>query len=30
MNDLEIYSCPAPFEDKMQKVWDVYLRVKKG
>lgn len=28
--DLEIYSCPAPFEDKMQKVWDLYQRVKKA
>lgn len=28
-NDLEIYSCPTPFEDKMQKVWDVYLKAKK-
>lgn len=28
-DDLEIYSCPAPFEDKMQKVWDVYLRARK-
>ena len=28
--NLEIYSCPAPFEDKMQKVWDLYLRVKKA
>lgn len=27
--DLEIYSCPAPFADKMQKVWDVYLRARK-
>ena len=28
-NDLEIYSCPAPFDDKMQKVWNVYLKAKK-
>ena len=28
--DLEIFSCQAPFEDKMQKVWDLYLRVKKA
>lgn len=28
-NDLEIYSCPAPFEDKMQKVWDIYLKARK-
>jgi len=25
-----IYSVPAPFEDKMQKVWDVYLRAKRA
>lgn len=29
-DDLEIYSCPAPFEDKMQKVWNVYLRAKRA
>ena len=28
-NDLTLYSCHAPFDDKMQKVWDVYLRAKK-
>ena len=25
-----IYSVPAPFEDKMQKVWNLYLRAKKA
>ena len=26
---VQIYSCPEPFFDKMQKVWDLYRKVKK-
>lgn len=28
-NGFELYSCPAPFEDKMQKVWNLYLRARR-
>lgn len=29
-NSTRIFSFPTPFEDKMQKVWNLYLRVKKA
>lgn len=28
--NLAIYSCPAPFEDKIKKIWNLYLRAKKA